>query len=121
MRAPALYWVCVVYLVVLVLATDYALITSPPPLSFPIIAAILTVTSYNLATLALLLRSRFTVPVFLAGFVIFGIGETWAIATTGLGPGFKSPEWLVTRSAGILIIVAIVYYCYRLTKREFLR
>lgn len=79
------------------------------------------VVPYNLATVALLFRSKLTVPIFLFAFAMFAMGETWAIAKTGLGPGFKSAQWLVTRSILILIVLTIVYYCYRLTRRGFLR
>jgi hypothetical protein len=123
MKAPKLYWVCLVYLLLFVAGEDYFVITSWPLVSFPynLIVAAGIVVPYNLATIALLFRSKLTVPIFLFAFAMFILGETWAIAKTGLGPGFRNPEWLATRSVFILIVLSIVYYCYRLTRRGFLR
>jgi hypothetical protein len=122
MSAPALYWVCLVYLILMVAGQDYYVVTSWPLVDFPYsLVAVGIVAPYNLASIAFLFRSRLTVPFFLLAFAIFAVGEAWAIAKTGLGPGFSSGEWLTTRSALILIVLAITYYCYRLTRRGFLR
>ena len=122
MKTPKLYWVCVAYLLLFVAGEDYFVITSWPVVGFPYnLIVVGIVVLYNLATIALLLRSKLTVPIFLFAFALFIVGEAWAIARTGLGPGFRNPEWLATRSISILIVVVIAYYSYRLTRRGFLR
>ncbi|MFL6689947.1 MAG: hypothetical protein ACJ8IR_07155 [Alphaproteobacteria bacterium] len=106
----------------MIVGEDYFVITSWPLVAFPYdLIALGIVVPYNLASVALLFRSKLTVPIFLFAFAMFAVGETWAIAKTGLGPGVRSPQWLATRSLLILIVLAIAYYCYQLTRRRFLR
>jgi len=122
MSTPKLYWVCVAYLIVLVSASDYSLIVYPPPTVFPYNAIVALIAGlYTLAAIALIFRRRITVPIFLAAFLTGAIGEAWAIWNTGMGPGVSSPEWLALHAIPILIVVAITYYCYRLTRCGFLR
>jgi hypothetical protein len=121
MKAPILYWISVAYLVLFVLGTDYAVIAAWP-VGFPYNFVLSLIAGlYTIATIALICRSRLTVPAFLAAFVIFICAEFYAIWDTGAGPGVRDPEWLVLRAIPFLILIAIVIYCYRLTQRGFLR
>jgi hypothetical protein len=121
MKAPVPYWLSVAYLVPFVLATDYGVI-GLWPVGFPYNVILALIAGlYTIATIALICRSRFTVPIFLLAFVIFILAEFWAILDTGAGPGVRNPEWLALRAIPFLILIAIVIYCYRLTQRGLLR